>query len=340
MYHRGDKKHIEARVRPGAGCVAVMKQLDTALRLGLSGAPRDEHSAPTPTPAQLKGQYRGGATWDAVLWQEGATHVMDGNWLERMRSGYLRPDAASLLKGYKKFYGCARRADARCGNSRCPYCSWNPNGLDSSDIACSRYYHAAPYVASSGQGRWKGGDVKAAGRPGPHLDWVLGTGGGDDVEIWKNPPPTNDDGPVDASDLTIAKVIYFFKHKANAITEGDDRPDTWWVLVYDYSGIGRGNERVADHVTQHPVLRLRGRGRPLVYPADAIRRQLHLYHKCPLGDGGEWTCGQAPVAPDGSGREKVWRHKFKLASTSAGDGYDHYLLNEFHHTASRDSFID
>lgn len=76
----------------------------------------------------------------------------------------------------------------------------------------------------------------------------------------------------------------------------------------------------------------------MVYPADAVRRQLHLYHKCPVGDGGAWTCGEAPAAP-GSGRAKVWRHRFKLASPTA-DGYDQYCLNEFHHTASRDSFID
>lgn len=166
---------------------------------------------------------------------------------------------------------------------------------------------------------------------------VLGAAGGDSVEIWKAPPPADDDGPVEPSSLTMAKIIYFFKHKSNANAEGDDSKETWRVLVYDYVGVGEGNERVLDHITQHPVLRLRGRGRPLVYPADAIRRQVHMYHRCP--EAGEWACGEAPAAP-GSGVHKVWRHKFRLLSPIAGDGYDHYLLNEFHHTASRDSFVD
>lgn len=125
------------------------------------------------------------------------------------------PDAASLLKGYRTFYGCGRGTSDRCDNSRCPGCSLNPDDLDDLEISCSRYYHAAPYVASSGQGRWKGGDVRAASRPdGPPLDWVLGTGSGDDVEIWKAPPPTiNDDGPVDTLDLPSRRSFTFSSTK-------------------------------------------------------------------------------------------------------------------------------
>lgn len=78
---RGSSSHVRA------GCVAVMKQLDTPLRLGLSGGPREERSAPTPTEAQLKSQYPGGATWKAVLWQEGDMEATDGDWLTRMRLG-------------------------------------------------------------------------------------------------------------------------------------------------------------------------------------------------------------------------------------------------------------
>jgi len=341
MYDRRRKEHLRVQVRPGPGCVDAMKQLGHALRLGFSGAPRDDYAAPTPTPAQLKGQYPGGATWTATLWQEGDEDAVEGDWVDRLKSGNLRPDALALLKGYRTYYGCdGRGAGVPCDNCRCPWCSVNPNALENVDIACSRYYHAAPYVASSGQGRWKGGDAKSASRPGPPLDWALGAGGGDDVEIWKAPPPDADEhAQIDPSKLTIAKIIYFFKHESNAGVDGGGRADTWWVLVHDYVGIGQGtsNVRVIDPITQHPVLRLRGRGRPLVYPADAIRRQLHLYHRCP--EAGEWRCGEVPAGPV-SAAASVWQHKYKLLSPDAGDGYDQYLLNEFHHTASRDSFVD
>ncbi|CAB1106014.1 unnamed protein product [Ectocarpus sp. CCAP 1310/34] len=183
-------------------------------------------------------------------------------------------------------------------------------------------------VVSCSQGRLKGGDVKAAARPGPPDDWALGQGQGDDVKIFNIPPPTGDHGPPPADQLTLSKIIYFFLHRGNKNSLSSEPPPfTWWVLAYDYVGVGHGNERVPDSITGHPTLSLRGRGRPKVYPVHAIRRQVHMYHQCPQGqDGAEGSrlCGETK----GAGRDRVWRLKFRLALPGSSNGYDKYLLNE------------
>ncbi|CAB1106029.1 unnamed protein product [Ectocarpus sp. CCAP 1310/34] len=161
----------------------------------------------------------------------------------------------------------------------------------------------------------------------------------DDVEIFNKPPPTGDHGPPPANQLTLSKIIYFFRQTGNNNSlSGEPPPFTWWVLAYDYVGVGHGNERVPDSITGHPTLSLRGRGRPKVYPVHASRRQVQMYHQCPQGQDaaeGSRLCGET----QGAGRDRVWRHKFRLALPGSSNGYDKYLLNKVHHSINQDTFV-
>ncbi|CAN0140715.1 unnamed protein product [Ectocarpus fasciculatus] len=275
-----------------------------------------------------------------------------------------------MKEAYKASFACHREAGdgtPRCAELRCPTCWTNTGSLDSSAIQCSRYNHFASLLASSGTGTWKGGDARSAADylkdDGPPNAWVLGEGGGQDVEVWRGTPPTGGDATASSSveNLSMGKIVYFFKHRGNA-REGtaEPGPETWWVLLFEYVSAGSGNARLADTVTQHPVMRLRGRRSPVVFPAENIRRHVHLYHMCPapsLGHvaetGQDEDDGAQPAGPPpprccgvsstgsasqggGSGTAATWRHGFKLAERAGEE--DKYLLNEHHHSICQTSF--
>ncbi|CAB1106921.1 unnamed protein product [Ectocarpus sp. CCAP 1310/34] len=298
-YNFSEQKHEIVSVSPGAGGVRLMSM--HARTLGHDRVPTDVHATETQTTAQLKGQFPGSAIWSAHLYKDNDVQVDDGSWGARVSGGNFRPDEAALIAQYKVYYGCG--GDEQCSDIRCPFCWDEEDTLDSSLLECSRHMRVAQ-VVSCGQGRLKGGDVKAAARPGPPDDWALGQGQADDVEIFNKPPPTGDHGPPPADQLTLSKIIYFFRQRGNKNSlSGEPPPFTWWVLAYEYVGVGHGNERVPDSITRHPTLSLRGRGRPKVYLVHAIRRQ-------------------------GAGSDRVSRRKFRLALPGSSNGYDKYLLNE------------
>lgn len=255
----------------------------------------------------------------------------------------LRPDAKALLSAYTTFYGCGGAADSEpCTEPCCPTCWISPSQLATTRLECSRYKNGASREASSGLGRWRGGDARTAAAAGPPDAWALGQGAGEDVEIH-----TTAESPggyqEDARDLTIGRIIYFFDHVGNKRDDGGTQPPpTSWVLVHDYVSRGRGSRRDSDACTKHPVLFLRGRGRPLIYPVSAIKRHVHMYHLCPVvPEGGDttWVCGLAVEKNERGGVAEVWQHKYKLASPGAGPGNDAYLLNEHHHSINKDSFV-
>ena len=64
-------------------------------------------------------------------------------------------------------------------------------------------------MATSGTGRWRGGNVRAAGAVDAPFDWAFGAGGGDDVEIYTT-PKANRDGATCTPGLTIARILIFF----------------------------------------------------------------------------------------------------------------------------------
>ncbi|CAB1106243.1 unnamed protein product [Ectocarpus sp. CCAP 1310/34] len=335
-YNRQDRVHEIVSVRPGDGCVRLMKSL--ASLVGHDGVPTDIHAEAVQTPAQLRGQFPGSAVWTASLFKTGDEQRQDGDWLLRVASSKFRPDGQTLLRGYKKYYGCDM--SGTCTSSRCPNCWGGDGALEYLSIDCSRCIRV-PMAASCGLGRLKGGDVKSTSQPGPRDEWALGSGGGDNVEVHKQASAWAEVGRADPRDLNLVKVLYFFRHKGNRpLMGGHPPPLTWWVLGYEYTGIGHANDRVTDSVTGHPTLQLRARGRPEVYPVSAIYRQVHLYHACPLnGDpetDGSQFCGVA--GGGGSSHGGVWRHRFRQATPGTA-GYDRYLYNECHHSINQDTFV-
>lgn len=349
-YLKDKKHHATVTVQPGPGCTRVLQALrrDTA---GGSVAAPDIEAEGTPTPAVMAGKYQGAALWVAPLRERTVQAVQSKDWKVQASAMKQRPSVSSLLEAYRTFFGCRRKADDQpyCANSRCPDCWRNPSVLEEKNIACSRFKHGAPLKASSGLGRWRGGDIRSKPQDEYADSWAVGEGSGEDVEIWTS-LPSSADAPVDVAKLTMGRILYFFEHKGNPRRNGDDngRPCTWWVLVFDFVTRGKDNTRLADSATDHPMLTLRGRSEPKVYPAANIRRHVHLYHACPCVDdtqsvvegapsAAEWNCGLAPDSRGGFGGAKVWRHKYKLAMTD--EGADYYLLNEHHHSISQDTFI-
>lgn len=340
-FDRSLKQHVVETVRPGPGCKEVLQSLTDALPGGLSSAPVDPRAATLSTDGQRNGQFPGAARWRSVLWEAGSSGGNAGSWEARLATGPFRPDERTLLKAYKTYFGCSAdgAASGGCYDPRCPNCWVNSGSLERKDITCSRFKHGASLRASSGLGRWKGADVRqAASGGGSTGEWYLGEGCGEDVEFFKK-QPFDDLGPVDARHLSMGRILYFFEHSGNQRFGELERPVTSWVLAFDFVTEGLGTSRSVDPATQHPVMVLRGRGRPAVFPADAIRRHVHLYHRCPGQEhppaDNAWVCGPEASGPGGA---KVWRHKFRLSQPGNG-GCDRFLLNEFHHSLNRDSIV-
>lgn len=350
MYDRKLRHHRQVNVRAGEGCSRVMKAIRKDRPGGL-GVVAEVDTERQPTPAALAGQFPGAARWQSQLRRPTDVAQDGGGWEGRVATGRFRPSAEVLLRAYADHHSCGADAPGSnppCADELCPAC-WNDACTFSTALSCSRYKHGAPLKASSGLGRWKGGDVRSAGPDGECDAWVLGDGGGEDVEVWKGSPASGE-GPVDPQQLTLGRIIYFFEHEGNNRLGGGQRPTSSWVLLFDYATSGQGNARLADAATKHPILALRGRGNPLVYPAHAIRRHVHMYHLCPSppdsdargsteADDEEHriTCGVVHDTRKGFGGGLVWRHKYNLAT--AGAGGDRYLLNEHHHSIYRESFV-
>ena len=374
-YNRSTKVREEVTVRPGDACIRAVRQLMRDQPGGLAGT-TEISAAAEPSPAMKSGSYRGAAHWTVRLHPGGggrARAASDGGgsktgWRNAISVGRFRPDEKELLKAYKNYFGCGRKTGSSvfCRNRRCPRCWSNRGKLDTRTVECSRFDHTAPKKASSGSGRWKGGNAKAAGTSAPSMEneWDFGAYSGEDVEIHKGKPPYRDDPTV--SSLTMVKIVCFFEHQANKRTDDPEYGapmgvKTTFVLGFEYVGAGSGPERCTDVTTQHPIMLLRGRGRPLVWPVSAIRRHVHLYHLCPsqlnpvnevgeaVDDRGKKIQGHIPttrtpsdgiccISASSTGGGAVWRHKYRLANPSISS-YDKYLLNEHHHSIFQDSFI-
>eukprot|EP00752_Nemacystus_decipiens_P012290 g10896.t1 len=198
-YNRRSKAHEIISVKPGAGCVRLMQSL--ASFLGHDRVPTDIRAEAIQSPAQLRGQFPGSAVWAASLFNAGDEQQNDGGWLSRVVTSKFRPDAGTLLDGYFKYYACDMAGE--CSSSRCPNC-WSGDALETVNIEYSRYLRV-PMVASCGLGRLKGGDVKSADQPGPRDDWALGNGGGESVEVHRQPSTMGEAGRVEPRDLSIVK---------------------------------------------------------------------------------------------------------------------------------------
>ena len=89
-------------------------------------------------------------------------------------------------------------------------CWENSDNLTHDEIRCSRLKHGVPPRASSGLGRFKGGNVRCATSEGPYpRTWAAGNGSGEDVEIFTR-PSSRKDGASGADPVPLAKILYFF----------------------------------------------------------------------------------------------------------------------------------
>ena len=80
-----------------------------------------------------------------------------------------------------------------CCDSRCPNCWYGGRDLLlHKEIHCSRIVWGVSRISSSGLGRYRGGNARAAGEEGPVHAWALDEGAGEDVEIFKKPRALKD----------------------------------------------------------------------------------------------------------------------------------------------------
>lgn len=328
-------------VRAGPGCVRLLSHLRETLPGGLT-SPVDPDAASHASAAAMVGCYSGSAQWQAALWVRGGAGeevARPSTWQQALAATYMRPDLSTLETAYKTWHGCGRQpGQQRCLELCCPHC-WRSDrgggGLDVTSIDCASYSQDAPRIPSSGTGRWRGGNVKAAAGPGDRHSWAFGAEGGENVEVFTS-PRAQAGGKTGVGHLSLVRMLYFFRHAGNKRAGApSERPVTLWVACYDYvsAAPGGGNKLYRDPATKHPVFNLRGvTGRPLVFPVSAIRRHVSLVHACPAG-----RCGPQATSPAGKGA--VWTHHFNLTS-SENRSMDSYLLNEHQHSICRpDSFL-
>lgn len=345
-FQRGE--HIWINVTPGPLCQQVLNRIDTLSAKKTSSSMCKKYNHP-PSYRVLRGQTPGSALWNATLLggSDEAPPNCFSSWEHAVANSRMRPSMAAMTAAYG-LYKCKNRGPTvgPCTERRCPNC-WEGRAdcLEHVDISCSRFTVNVPRRSSSGTGRIRGGDARAAALTGSLKDdWALGSGGGEDVEIWKYFNASSQPEVVPNRDLTCARVLYFFEHVANgrkSTPSGSPEggPATAFALVYEYKPVGGGNTRKPDERSKHPAMLLHSRDTPKVYPADLIRRHVHLSHACPATNASknaeQFTCGPESNAAIRGGK-KIWTHKYKASS---GKGDDVYLLNEHHHSICRDKFI-
>lgn len=86
---------------------------------------------------------------------------------------------------------------------------------------------------------------------------------------------------------------------------------------------------------------------PSVFPVDAIRRHVHMYHLCPASHFEPQAANTAAIAEscglrdDDTGKgAKVWKHHYILAAAKPLSGQrDAYMLNEHWRGAFQDGVV-
>lgn len=220
-----------------------------------------------------------------------------------------------LMDLYHTWFGCGRghTDDRLCQDTRCPRCwKWRNMGLMNKGVRCISMWAGAPADVSAGTGTLRGCSVQDAAADGPN--WMLAPAPyGTDVELYCTREALRADVPGATGICTLAKVAFFVEHEGNPSQDRSVGEKALWVAVAEYVTAGPGNTRSVDPATGHAVLKLR---RNLsFFPADAIRRVVHMYHRCPRG-----AC-----APRRQHRgTPIWSHKLT--------DDDSYLHNEHFHS--------
>ena len=363
-YSFSTKKKVTEQVTSGPGCQRVLQAVGARLRGGISKA-IDGAGDTNPT-AVSAGQRHRSATWSAAILRDGDAAADDAGagsagggakepWEVVVSEGAIRPSAGAILRANSTWFDCGRTdADNSgvCTDPRCSAC-WEGGrtNLENDGISCYQIKHGVPSKVSSGMGRLKGADVKAASTAGANpRDWAVGSGQGEHVEIFTSRKAQMEDLTGDGN-VTLATILYFFDHNANRRAGSTDEagPTVEYVLVYEFVTCGAGRSKKEDSATRHPTYWLQGgvSQRPSVFPADAIRRHVHMYHQCPASS---FITGVNPSpAPNACGlrdddREKgggkIWKHHYRLAADRPTNGTrDAYMLNEHWQGSFQDGVV-
>lgn len=372
----------------GPGCRRVLAALSSSLRGGLTRPTAADATTPISATAST-GQFVGSALWKArVLRGAVLSHGREGGpsgrsgasgssgssgssgasgsgpkrpaWQEAVEQQRVVPSAETILATAQKWYGCARSDNdpCVCADLMCPTC-WEGgrNSLQKGAIACSRFKHGVPPKVSSGLGRLKGGDVKAATTTGgtPRA-WACGRNSGESCEAFTSREARKEDRNGDG-DVTLVKILYFFDIEANRRPDSTSArgPVMEFALGYEYVTCGKNRSKKEDPATKHPTYYLQGGASvvPSVFPVAAIRRHVHMHHLCPVAsfEAGPASTSRSAGRPmcglqndtDGTSGGKVWRHHYNLASSvqskSNQAGRDAYMLNEHWHSAFQDGVV-
>lgn len=174
---------------------------------------------------------------------------------------------------------------------------------------CFNIWDDAPAEATGGHRTIRGGPVHDAEKH-QGARWCLAAAAplGTNIELYSTPEANRLRKPGPAGTCTLGKVACFVEHR------GNDGAETLWVAVAEYVTVGRGKARENDPATGHAVLRLK---KTLsFFPATAIRRLAHMYHRC---------TSACKAVPGVNGGASIWRHD----TLSAGG--DCFLYNEHYH---------
>lgn len=336
--------NIKATVHPGAGCVRMLQMCRVSVVGGLIGA-EDSDGKVGQTKGTFYGQHPGGARFEMELRVADdvvseSEEELDEPWMSGPSE--YRPTDKMLHAQYAEFLSCGRNESTldKCGRTYCALCNQPAVGARSSllqdlGMDCRRYGSGATARQTSGLLRWRGGDVRRS-RPGTLADrrkWAHGPTCGEDVEIYCT-KHSRTHGVTGIGNVTIGRILYFFDHKHNRADVGDPDVRLQWVVVLPFKTVGAGEHFQRDNTCEHPLYYLSRGTTPEVYPSDAIRRHVHMYHMCPHD--GEWACG--PGETTTTGATGAWEHKYKALVDQAGN--DHYILNEHANNVFRDPFAD
>ena len=275
-YDHRSLQHQTETVVPGLACSRVLEELLPRFDDGerAQSRPSEDHS---PSVLGTNRRHAGSATWELRLnkCKRRMPGVLPSAWQDAVSRGGKRvvPNHKTLRRALKLWYGCG---EDNVPSPYCPHC-WpvKHRRLKKGLIHCSRYVSGASPMATSGTGRWRGGNVRAAAAVDLPFDWAFGAGGGDDVEIYTTPKAKRD-GATCTPGLTIARILYFFDHDIRQVVPGaEECPPTSWVVVVEFvtAAPGSGDGRQNDDGTGYPTFSLRAQQGCKVFPTGAINQR-------------------------------------------------------------------
>lgn len=236
--------------------------------LPLNPAPKRDHVSRPRRTTEWQSRVIPGAASGDVTCPEGGTET----WRTHVKR--FAPRETDLVRAYRTWFGCpgVDSPEEPCGSTRCPRCWDNPGHLVSTEIACHNFYVPTTSIEDLRADGIRGADVKKLGQEQEDDFVLLGASAGDDVQFRR------DAGQ--GSRRPVARILYFFEHKANATGGGEASggETTTWAVVLEFKSAGIGMELVHDNVTDMAIFSLQRT--PHIFPAEEISHVIHMAHQC------------------------------------------------------------